>query len=146
MATIQPNFNPASLTAQLAPASGAAAAQQAAQISGTNFGAISATLDQSQMMLAVLTQLQSSWQGIGSGQLIGDGSLNSLGFALSGEYAGMTFGSPGNASDLMSLQTNLRQSYGAMTDDMNVLGGPLRGAYQGMMTIPGMPPPSPMTI
>jgi hypothetical protein len=144
MATIQPNFNPTSLTAQLAPTSGAAAAQQAAQIGSTNFGAITAGLDQSQQMLQALVQLQASWTAIGSGLLIGDGSLNSLGVGLSGQYAGMTFGSPGNASDLNSLQAPLRRGYGSNVDDVTVFSGPLRGAYAGMMQIPGMPPPTPL--
>ena len=146
MATIQPNFNPATFPGQLAPSSGAASAQFAAVVSSTNFGSISATMDQSQQMLQSLIQLQASWTAIGSGFMIGDGSTNSLGVALSGQYAGMTFGSPGNASDLNSLQAPLRRGYGVMSDDMNLLGGPLRGAYAGMMQIRGMPPPPPMMI
>ncbi|MBT9586032.1 hypothetical protein IV102_22010 [bacterium] len=146
MATIQPNFNPTSFPGQLAPSGGTTSAQLAAAISSANFGSIAAGMDQSQQMLQSLIQLQASWRAIGSGFMIGDGSTNSLGVALSGQYAGMTFGSPGNASDLNSLQAPLRRGYGVMSDEMNLLGGPLRGAYTGMMQIRGMPPPPPMMI
>lgn len=152
MATINPNINSASLNVQLTPTpAGAAAAQQAALVATTNFGAVSAGIDQSQTMLAALVQLQASWLGIGGGQPIGDGSTASLGAALSGQYALLTRGAPGNAQDLNSLQANLRGQYAGllpgMTDDLTRIAPPLSSAYAQMMAsgglgvpaIPGMP-------
>lgn len=146
---IQPNLNSGmsasfAFTAQSGSSPGVSANTQQADISRTNFASVSSTLGFSQQMLAALVQLQASWRAIGTGLPIGDGSLNSLGIALSGQYAGMTFGSPGNASDLNSLQSPLRGLYGVSSDNLNFLGGPLRGAYQGMMQIPGMPPTPPV--
>jgi len=146
---IQPNLIPGAgasiaFTAQFGASAGVGSSAHQAAISGTNFSSVSSTLDFSQQMLAALVQLQASWRAIGSGLPIGDGSLNSLGVGLSGQYAGMTFGSPGNASNLNSLQTPLRGMYGVVSDDLNLMGGPLRGAYQGMMQIPGMPATPPL--
>ena len=154
MASINPNIN-LSISAQLTPATGAAAAAEQAAVSGTNFGSVSMSIEQSQQMLAALVQLQSSWLGIGGGQPIGDGTLPSLGAALSGEYAGMTLGSPGNAADLGSLQTNLRGMYASvlpgMTDDLTKIAPPLSSAYAQLMgtpglNVPGMPMVKPLTL
>lgn len=140
MAIIQPNNLPptsVSVSAQLGGASGAAAAQQQAQIAGTNFGTVASTIDQSQQMLAALVQMQAGWVGIGSGLGIGDGSVASLGVPLNGQYAGATFGSPGQAGNLDSLESPLRYMYAGMAggvgDDFNSMAAPLSGAYQGMM-------------
>ena len=102
----------------------------------------------SQQMLQSLVALQASWVGIGSGMGIGDGSTNSLGASLSGQYRAMTFGSPGNASDLMSLQSDLRGSYGGLAggvaNDFGAMSAPLAGSYAGLMQIQGMPPTPPL--
>lgn len=150
MATIQPNLPKAqiSITAQLNGATGAAAAQQQAQVAGTNFGSIESTLDRSQQALAALVQMSAGWIGIGSGLGIGDGSLNSLGASLSTQYMGMTMGSPGFANDLSSLESPLRGMYGGIAggsaDNFQQMAAPLAGAYQGLMQIQGMPPTPPL--
>jgi hypothetical protein len=155
LATVNPNFNPSSINALFTPVSGAAASQQAALVASTNFGSVSSGIDQAQQMLSALVQLQASWVGIGGGQPIGDGSLPSLGAALSSQYAAMTFGSPGNASDLGSLQSNLRGMYApvlpGMTDDLTKIAPPLGSAYAQLMGnpgtgIPGMPLTKPLVL
>ncbi len=145
MATIQPNLpqTSVSLTAQLNGSTGAAAAQQQAQIAATNFGRLESTLDQSQQALAALVQMQTGWVGIGSGLRIGNGSLDSLGVPLNGQYAGITFGSPGQASNLDSLESPLRYMYtglaGGAADNFQAMAAPLAGSYAGMMMqIPDM--------
>ncbi|MFN8606829.1 MAG: hypothetical protein U0931_04815 [Vulcanimicrobiota bacterium] len=136
---IQPNLPPIgpSISAQLNGPTGAAAFQQQAQIAGTNFGALESTLDQSQQALAALVQMQAGWLGIGSGLGIGDGTVASLGVPLNGQYAGMTFGSPGQAGNLDSLESPLRYMYAGMAggvgDNFSAMAAPLAGAYQGMM-------------
>ena len=148
MATIQPNLPQISISAQLTGNTGAAAAQQQAQIAGTNFGSLENTLDQSQQALAALVQMSAGWVGIGSGLGIGDGSLGSLGVALSTQYMGLTMGSPGFASDLTSLESPLRYQYGSLAggaaDNFQAMAAPLAGAYQGLMQIQGMPPTPPL--
>lgn len=148
MATIQPNLPQVSITAQLSGSSGAAAAQQQAQVAGTNFGSIQSTLDQSQQALQALVQMSAGWIGIGSGMGIGDGSTNSLGVALSTQYMAMTMGSPGFASNLSSLESPLRHQYGAMVggvaDNFQAMAAPLAGSYAGLMQIQGMPPTPPL--
>lgn len=155
MATINPNINPSTINAFLTTSAGASGAQQAALVASSNFGSVSAGIDQSQQMLAALVQLQASWVGIGGGQPIGDGTLPSLGASLSGGYAAMTFGSPGNAADLGSLQTNLRGMYApalpGMTDDLTKISPPLSSAYAQLMNnssmaIPGMPMTKPVAF
>lgn len=147
MATIQPNLS-VSLSAQLSGPTGPVAQQQQQQVAGTNFGSVQSSLAMSQQMLSSLLQLQASWVGIGSGLGIGDGTTNSLGAALSGQYRAMTFGSPGSASDLMSLQSDLRGSYGAMAggvaNDFGAMSAPLAGSYAGMLQIKGMPATPPL--
>ena len=143
MATIQPNLPQISISAQLSGTTGAAAAQQQAQIAGTNFGSLESTLDQSQQALAALVQMSAGWIGIGSGLGIGNGSLDSLGIPLNGQYAGMTFGSPGQASNLDSLESPLRYMYagiaGGVGDNFQAMAAPLAGSYAGMMMqIPDM--------
>ncbi|MBX3172692.1 MAG: hypothetical protein KF760_35165 [Candidatus Eremiobacteraeota bacterium] len=148
MATIQPNLPNVSITAQLTGSTGAAAAQQQAQIAGTNFGSIQSTLDQSQQALQALVAMSAGWIGIGSGLGIGDGSLNSLGAALSTQYMAMTMGSPGFASDLTSLESPLRYMYGGLAggaaDNFQAMAAPLAGSYAGLMQIQGMPPTPPL--
>jgi len=158
MATIQPNFNPASIQAQLASATGGTASQQAALVASTNFSSVASSIEFSQQMLATLTLLQSSWMGIGGGGLIGDGSTASLGAPLSGQYSALTFGSPGSAGDLNSLQTNLRGAYAGMlpgmTDDLTKISPPLSSAYAQLMasgampglSVPGMPLAKPIQL
>lgn len=150
MATIQPNIPQISITAQLTGSTGAAAAQQQAQVAGTNFGSIQNTLDQSQQALQALVAMSAGWVGIGSGMGIGDGSTASLGAALSTQYMGMTMGSPGFASDLTSLESPLRFMYGGMAggtaDNFQAMAAPLAGSYAGLMQIQGMPPTPPLGI
>lgn len=148
MATIQPNIPNISITAQLNGSTGAAAAQQQAQVAGTNFGSIQSTLDQSQQALQALVAMSAGWTGIGSGFGIGNGTLDSLGVGLSTQYMGMTMGSPGFANDLTSLESPLRYMYGGMVggaaDDFNAMAAPLAGSYAGMMQIQGMPATPPL--
>jgi len=149
MATIQPNLS-LSLSAQLSGPTGPVAQQQQQQIAGTNFGSIESSLAMSQQMLSSLVQLQASWVGIGSGLGIGDGTTGSLGAALSGQYRAMTFGAPGNAADLMSLQSDLRGSYGGLAggvaNDFSAMAAPLAGSYAGLMQIQGMPATPPLNM
>lgn len=148
MATIQPNLPQISITAQVNGATGAGAAQQQAQIAGTNFSGLQNTLNQSQQALAALVQMSAGWVGIGSGLGIGNGTLDSLGVALSTQYMAMTMGSPGFANNLSSLESPLRHQYGALAggsaDNFQAMAAPLAGAYQGMMRIQGMPPTPPL--
>lgn len=132
MAIINNNQAPSTASSPL-PALPTPPATLASSLSLDSVATVTAQLEHSKQMLNVLGQLQSSW--------LGPNHLASLGAPLSSSFVGLTGNTVGQASNLESLQTNLRGMYAGalpgMTDDLTRISPPLSSAYAQMMATPG---------
>jgi hypothetical protein len=140
----QPNTQ---VNVSIAATSGSGGAQASAGSAALGRTALTpnAAAQQSQQMLETYVRMAMEWT-----RMMGGSDPQNQALPLWGNYQHLIPGSQGNAGDLLSLSTPLRQNYAWMfgpagaNDSFQAMGAPLRQQYNALLNIPGMPPVPPM--